>query len=82
MNEELGKLEIERDPKNGHIIKFTVPSEMSQQALVGMLFALADSLNISAGKFNKSSTRYSRAIILNSRLDCVGYNPGDPIVLV
>jgi len=63
MNEELGKLEIERDPKNGHIIKFTVPSEMSQKALMGMLFVLADSLNISVGKFDKSSTRYSRAII-------------------
>lgn len=63
MNEELGKLEIERDPKNGHIIKFTVPSEMSQKALMGMLFVLADSLNISVGKFDKSSIRYSRAII-------------------
>ena len=61
--EVVGELKMERDRKTGHITKFTVPSEMSEKALTGMLFVLADSLNISVDKFSKSSARYARAML-------------------
>lgn len=64
MNEKLGELKIKRDPKTKQIINFTVPSEMSEKALLGTLFVLLDSLNVSLDKFSKSSDRYSLVLSL------------------
>lgn len=64
MKDKLGELKIERDPKSGHIKSFTVPSEMSEKALLGTLFVLLDSLNISLDKFSRSSNRYSLVLAI------------------
>jgi len=62
-NKQTRKVEVTRDSKTGRIIKYTIPSDIADTAIMSVLVSLVDDLNISLNKFNEASRRYTIAIL-------------------